>query len=230
MLVKEATVSRLIPVLGIVLWSIGCAGKQTLPQVPDPFLGDYPNAPAAKGQRASPAKEFTGKPEDPPTSSTTSTAEITNPGVKLGNPRPTENKAKRDDGPAPLPGVGAPEPSQLSTRNQIAPAPSLSSGGQSIVANQEPAPAVAPTYEGMQKRLQELGVTWQQLQHLGKDRWHFICAIVDPESPGYRENFEVIREGNHGLNAIQAVLEQIERRYRTAPTPQAIRGGSRPQE
>ncbi|MFQ3591716.1 MAG: hypothetical protein SNJ82_00805 [Gemmataceae bacterium] len=219
--------SRLIPVLGIVLLSMGCWGKQTRPNVPDPFLGDYPGTPPAQGQPARPAKEFTGKPEDPPTTSTTSTAEITNPAVKLGNPRPSEIKTNKDRQLDRLPGIGAPEDCSVATSNRLMPAP----GGRGLttVSNEQVAPPASATltYEALQKRLQERGVTWQQLQHLGNDRWHFICAIVDPDSPGYRENFEVIREGNHGLNALQAVLEQIEKRQQGAASPQAIYGGPR---
>lgn len=263
--------SRLIPVLGIVLLTVGCASKQTRPASPDPFFGDLPNPPPATGKptasvkegtgKDASGKELTGKPEEPPTTNTTSPAEATNTsGVKLGNPRPAEVKAKTEGGPAPVPGTGAPvesdnvkpppsnqtpqetvkvtpketnnesskEPGKetaISTTNTLTPAPS--GNGISTVANREPAPQPPLSYEAVQKRLQERGVSWQQLQQVSKDRWHFICAIVDPESPGFRENFEVTRDGNMGLNAMQAVLEQIEKREKASPPPQAIRGGTR---
>ena len=258
--------SRLIPVLGIVLLTVGCASKQTRPASPDPFFGDLPNPPPATGKptasvKEGSGKEFTGKPEEPPTTNTTTPAEATNTsGVRLGNPKPTEVKGKTDGGPAPVPGTGDPtesvrvkpppskdtpkdtaqeitkvtpkpggrEPvkdSGISTTNTLTPAPGGS--GITTVANQEPAPQAPLSYEAVQKRLQERGVSWQQLQQVGKDRWHFICAIVDPDSPGYRENFEVTRDGNMGLNAMQAVLEQIEKREKASPPPQAIRGGTR---
>jgi hypothetical protein len=68
-----------------------------------------------------------------------------------------------------------------------------------------------PTYEQLQARLRSRGVAWQQLQCLGDDRWHFICAIPNPANANDRENYETTRAGNMGLNAMIAVLEQIDR-------------------
>jgi hypothetical protein len=233
-LVKEATVSRFVVLLGVILMAVGCASQQVRPPAPDPLVGDIPGtlspAPPEKG-----SGEFIGKPVDPPTSTPTSMAEITagNAGVTLGSPRATEAKALPREALEGLPGIGAPEqtspPVPPNHANSLTPAPgptSPSGGIISTVATEETVPPVKLTYENMQKRLRELGVVWQQLQNTGHDKWHFICAVADPTTPGIRENFEVTREGEMGLLAIQAAIEQIEKSQRASPPPQAYQHGT----
>jgi hypothetical protein len=207
--VKEAAMIRWLPLLATAaLLAAGCAQQVVRPPV-DPFLGDTPRETAKD-----PDKEFVGRaPADPPVSTPAGPAEITAgpAGVSIGSPRPTEAKPKEPENntsglaPAPPPGTGSP------LEQVSAPAP--------------PPPPEPPavTYESLQKALQARGVAWQQLQCMGNDRWHFLCAIPvpDPSNPGLRDSYEVTRTGNLGLNAIQAVIEQIDKE-RSAPPPQAF--------
>lgn len=210
---------RWLPLTATALLAAGC-GQQIVRNAPDPFLGD---APPSKEKSKTNDKEFVGRPAAPPTGSPASTAEIAAgpTGVSLGSPRMVE--------PKPVEKVAEKSNSLTVARPTKAPSPvepesNPASGGRESsergVDTSRPASTPAPaTYESLQTALKSRGVTWQQLQCLGNDNWHFICAIPDTSSPGVRENFEVTRPGNLGLNAIKAVLDQIDQERAAPPQP-----------
>jgi hypothetical protein len=211
--VKEAVMFRFLPLLAAAgLLFAGCA-QQPIRPAPDPFLGEAP-AEKAKGKDADFVGRPPDKPADPPVATPAGTAEIASgpSGVSLGSPRSVEPKpADKSNSltPVPPPGSGAP----LEQEKPVSSAP-----GPVTQVSTSPGPV---TYEQLQTQLRARGVSWQQLQCMGNDSWHFICAIPDPSTPGVRENFEVTRTGNMGLNAMQAVVEQIDKE-RSAPPPQAF--------
>lgn len=166
---------------------LGVVGCATRQLAPDP--PDPFFGTPTPGEPANPGKDAPVKPAPPPVETPTSTAALaTASGVSLGAPRTI-----------------APKPNTSNTQPITRTA-----------ATEEKEKAGPPTYEQLQARLKSRGVAWQQLQCMGDDRWHFICAIPNPANPNDRENYETTRAGNLGLNAMIAVLEQIDR-DRSAP-------------
>jgi hypothetical protein len=83
-----------------------------------------------------------------------------------------------------------------------------------------PVAAVQPvaggdSYEQLQAQLDARGVTMRRLETVGdQGEWRFICAVPQPGSPNTRRTYEGRAVGGHGLTAIRAVLEQIDRERR----------------
>ena len=77
-----------------------------------------------------------------------------------------------------------------------------------------PAPTAtggAYTFEQVQQALASRGVTEQHLDTTGKpNEWSFTCAIPYPNDPLRRRNYETKRVGAGGLEAMIAVLHEIE--------------------
>lgn len=74
-----------------------------------------------------------------------------------------------------------------------------------------PAPGGGYTFEQVQQALAARGVTEQHLDTTGKpNEWSFTCAIPYPNDPLRRRNYETKRVGAGGLEAMIAVLHEIE--------------------
>lgn len=208
--------TRWLPLLlAAALAVAGCSNSpvRVPTAAPDPFVDA---AAAEKGTPAKKGSEFVGRPPaEPQTSTPSGPAEIAPgpSGVSLGAPRSAEPKPREE------------KSNSVTPASAVEPAPPPGSGAPlTSVPPPTPTPAPSPppvTYESLQAQLRARGVTWQQLQCMGNDNWHFLCAIPDPGNAAQRDTFEVTRTGNMGLSAIQAVVEQIDRE-RSAPPPQSF--------
>jgi hypothetical protein len=68
------------------------------------------------------------------------------------------------------------------------------------------------TYEQAQALLSARGVTQQRLEAGAEPgQWKFSCAIPNRQNPHIRRVYEAQAHGPDGLNAIRAVLDQIDR-------------------
>jgi hypothetical protein len=130
-------------------------------------------------------------PPPPPPSTTTSPAALTSGAIHANEDRRTPGVGVRLHGPR------SPEIRPVTT------------GPVS-----EPIATVSGSYERLQQELKTRGVTWQQLRVVEGDLWHFMCAIPDPQNANLLHNFEVRAVGPHGLAAIRAALDKIDRERR----------------
>ena len=80
-----------------------------------------------------------------------------------------------------------------------------------------PAPANAPTtaardsYADLQDKLTQRKVVFQALEGPDeKDVWRFSCGVPTRDQAGAVHRIELSAAGDHGLNAIRAVIEQID--------------------
>jgi hypothetical protein len=165
----------------------GCGAVQDWRNEVDPIRGGtpIPTGSAAAGRPVAPGDApppplLTGSPSTSPTALTVGASA---PAVSIQMPRPC--------GQAPaVPGVIVPTSGTL-------PAPAVPAGGY--------------TFEQVQQALKARGVTEQHLDTTGKpDEWNFTCAIPYPNDPLRRRNYETKRVGAGGLEAMIAVLHEIE--------------------
>ncbi len=181
----------------------GCQGTQNWSGEVDPLLGGarLPSGPAlpSLGRPSTPGAEDPRAGEVPPLrvggTSTSTAALAVGPGSSDNTPAV----------PAVTIQVPRPQGSQapVTPTNPIAPtagfavAPASTTGGLS--------------YEQVQQALAARGVTEQHIETTGKPgEWHFWCVIPIPNDPSFRRNFEANAVGAGGLNAMRAVLEDIE--------------------
>ena len=81
------------------------------------------------------------------------------------------------------------------------------------------APAAAPDpYGQLQDELARRGVLFQSLE--GPDDqgvWRFSCGVPKPGDPAAVHRIEVSAAGDHGLAAVRAAIEQIDKDQRSGP-------------
>jgi hypothetical protein len=72
-------------------------------------------------------------------------------------------------------------------------------------------PTGGTSFEQIQQALEARGVTEQHLDTTGKpNEWYFTCAVPNANNPLLRRNYETKRVGAGGLEAMRAVLVEIE--------------------
>lgn len=183
--------------LAMLAGGLGCQGGAPKTQDSDPLLGGTPLPRTSSGavptRRDSSAQVRGEVPPIPPANSTRSPAALT-----LGEVAPSGDRRTPATGVT-LHGPRAREGKESGSTT----APSASTSN----------PALG-SYESVQEQLRARGVVWQQLRQVENEEWHFICAIPDPRQGNLRRNYEARAVGRHGLAAIQAVLEEIDRDQR----------------
>jgi hypothetical protein len=89
-------------------------------------------------------------------------------------------------------------------------APRASESGKEVASAGFRSTASSESYEQLQQKLQERGVVWQQLKGGERGEWVFTCCIPTPGQPGVEKCYEGKAPGRHGLEAIRAVLADID--------------------
>src|SRR5262245_42755503 len=198
-----------------LLLAAGCAGT---PADHDPLTGGPPLPRKLGGAApAPPSAPLVGAvPPLPPPTSATSPAALASGAA--GRPIDPTRELRLSDTPAvPAARPGAPAPGATlqgvqpleggSARLAPTPAPALT-----LTGGFAPAPAAAGgSFEQLQALLAARGVTWQRLESLGDGEWQFRCAVPRPENPSMRTHYEARAFGPHGLAAVRAALDTIDR-------------------
>lgn len=188
----------------------GCEGPQRV--AGDPLLGR--SAAVTPGPRPNQTAGASGVPALPPLPAPTtagSTAalaagaapvfdgrhnlQIDDPRPTAGNPAWTSPTAGGTvlQQPVPIPGQSAPP-------TGAAPAP----GTIALVSG----PKVT-SYEQAQAQLAARGVLWQRLEAVANQQWKFSCSVPNPQNKQISRVYEA--QAASGLEAIQAILEQIDK-------------------
>lgn len=197
---------RLFPLATIFLSAlIGCHGTGTnRPVDNDPLVGG-----GTLPKAGSPAPTETARngdiPPIPPATTTSSPAALTQGSLTAGGKGASGSEGVTLGGPRSSDGKSPTSPQGTSSGSRMSPPPESGT-----------APAVTGfrteggDYEGLQQRLQARGVVWQQLRMTGKNEWHFMCAVPDPQQPNVRRNYEAKAAGPNGTTAMRLVLDEIE--------------------
>lgn len=176
----------------------------------DPLLGRSANVtPAAPPNQTAAATAVPPVPPLPASTAAGSTAalaggaapvwdgrhnlQIDDPRPAAGNPgwsNPTVAGAVLQR-PVPIPG-------------QAAPPATAAPGTAALVSG----PKVT-SYEQAQAQLKARGVLWQRLEAAANQQWKFTCSVPNPHNAQISRVYEA--QAASGLEAIQAILEQIDR-------------------
>lgn len=115
------------------------------------------------------------------------------------------------------PGVSLSQPQPITTSNAATPIP-VSVPGAPVTSHASPAGLATPAkplrkedYAMAQQTLASRGVLKQKLEDLGNDVWRFSCSLADRQAPNVIHRYQAEATGNHGLTAIWAVLDEIDR-------------------
>jgi len=129
--------------------------------------------------------------------------------LRGGRPAPIAKASSAEiDEPVPLPPADAARgPAALTNASQPAPRkdPPAQASATEATARQ------ADTFEQLQQKLQDYGVTWQMLKTSGqRGEWLFACSVPNPHEPSVERTFEAKAFGPNGLAAIRAAIAEIE--------------------
>jgi hypothetical protein len=221
---------------GIIL--AGCAPERASHS--DPLLGGVPlprNGPAAAPAATAavvPPAPLVGPPPLPPSSAALS------PAALAAGPAAPDDNPLRIGPPPPSPVSGPPQPSVLTSAPhegadpwQSAPAaggatlkgpetisdaparpiamiapPTLGGAGTPGTA---PPTAARDSYADLQDKLSQRKVVFQSLEGPDeKDIWRFSCGVPSRDQAGAVHRIELSAAGDRGLNAIRAVIDQID--------------------
>ncbi len=207
---KSRAAGRAACLLGAVClaWA-GCSGPQRVAGG-DPLLGrSAAVTPAAQPNQTAGAAVVPPVPPLPASTTAGSTAalaggaapvwdgrhnlQIDDPRPAAGNPgwsNPTVAGAVLQR-PVPIPG-------------QATPPATAAPGNAALVSG----PKVT-SYEQAQAQLKARGVLWQRLEAVANQQWKFTCSVPNPHNPQISRVYEA--QAASGLEAIQAILEQIDR-------------------
>jgi hypothetical protein len=221
---------RLLRRLGLLAFGMilaGCAPERTAATT-DPLLGGAPlprNGPATAPVAVAPPAPLVGPPPLPPSSAALSPAALA-----AGPTAPDDNPLRI--GPPPQPSVLTAAPHEGAAPWQGAPAGGATLKGPETVGDAPakpiamiapptvgapPAPANAPTttardsYADLQDKLTQRKVVFQALE--GPDEkgiWRFSCGVPSRDQAGAVHRIELSAAGDHGLNAMRAVIDQID--------------------
>lgn len=111
------------------------------------------------------------------------------------------------DDPVPMPAsdVGRSPAALTSAGQQTLPKETVAQTSANVPASN------TETYEQLQERLRDYGVTWQRLRTNGSSgSWIFECGIPEQSDPNQERNFQAQAVGPNGLAAIRAVLTLLE--------------------
>jgi hypothetical protein len=221
-------------VCGIVL--AGCAPERVANT--DPLLGGVPvarNGPAATPAATAavvPSAPLVGPPPLPPSSAALSTAALA-----AGGSAPDADPLRI--APPPSPVSGPPQPSVLASAPHEGADPwhSAPTGGATLKgpeaisnAPTKPIAMIAPptvggagtpgitqptatrdSYADLQDKLSQRKVVFQSLEGPDeKDVWRFSCGVPSRDQAGAVHRIELSAAGDRGLNAVRAVIDQID--------------------
>ena len=224
---------RLLRRLGLFVFGIllaGCAPERTAANT-DPLLGGVPlprSGPPAAPVAVAPPPPLVGPPPLPPSSAALSTAALATGGATTdanplrigpppisGPPQPSVLTSSPREGAdpwhsAPAPGgamLKGPESIGDASARPIAMIAPPTTGGTGTVA---PAPA-RDAYADLQDKLSQRKVLFQALEGPDeKDVWRFSCGVPSRDQAGAVHRIELSAPGDRGLNAIRAVIDQID--------------------
>jgi hypothetical protein len=220
--------------LGIIL--AGCAPERAANT--DPLLGGAPlprNGPAAAPPAAvavSPPTPLVGPPPLPPSSGSLSPAALAVGGAAAdasplrigppppipGPPSPSVLTSAPHDGGDPwrsaAPSGGAtlkgPETTSDSAPRPFAVIAPPTTGGAGAAGFSTP-PASRDSYADLQDKLAQRKVLFQSLEGPDeKDVWRFSCGVPSRDQAGAVHRIELSAAGDRGLNAVRAVIDQID--------------------
>jgi hypothetical protein len=114
-------------------------------------------------------------------------------------------------------------PADLTTagREREARAPEVGTGQTSVMAasgtGDYSRAGTVDTYGQLHEQLRQRGVTWWRLERVGDtDDYKFECSVPHRDNPNIRRVYEAQAKGGFGVEAIRAVLQQIDRERRPA--------------
>ncbi len=166
-------------------------------------------------------------PHPPPEQFATLTSSTGPPGdILLSHPLPADGGAPAvaasDQNPVAFTGQVLPADGDPSHPGSLPPATSFPQAappqGVSFPAASSPPPglhsaSLTPTITSFPQAVQELtgrGMIDNHFEEIGPDDWRFDCTIRDPRHPANVRGYSATALGEHGLNAVRAVLTQID--------------------